>query len=216
MSIKNITLLLSDFSHPIYPILKDWAFQFSQSYSISLVESLNEVPAEGDILFLVSCSEFVPKPVRQRFRYTLVLHASDLPQGKGWSPHVWSILQGANCVTVSLINAEDEIDSGDIWHAATFNLDGTELYQEINQKLFAVEVSLIEWACKHIDNASPRVQEGEQSYFKRRSPEHSRIDPELSLAEQFDLLRVCDEERFPAYFDFRGQRYRIRLEKVDE
>ena len=216
MSIKHITLLMSDFSHPIYPVLKEWVGTFSKAYSISLVKSVNEVPPEGDILFLVSCSEFVTKPIRQRFRYTLVLHASDLPQGKGWSPHVWSILQGASKITVSLINAEDEIDSGDIWQKVTFDLDGTELYQEINQKLFAAELSLIEWACKHIDNAKSQAQQGEQSYFKRRSPEHSRIDPELSLAEQFDLLRVCDEERFPAYFDFRGQRYRIRLEKVDE
>ena len=67
----------------------------------------------GDILFLVSCSEIVKKDIRMKFRHTLVLHASSLPKGRGWSPHIWEILNGADQIVISLLEAEDKIDSGD-------------------------------------------------------------------------------------------------------
>ena len=35
-----------------------------------------------------------------------------------------------------------------------------------------------------------------------------------SIAEQFDLLRVADPQRFPAFFDLRGHRYLVRIEKA--
>lgn len=216
MTISRVSLLISDSSHPMYPVLQQWAEENSNIYNISLVAQVDQLPRDGDILFLVSCSEFITKAIRDRFRYTLVLHASDLPRGKGWSPHVWSVINGENHITVSLINAEDTIDSGDIWRTANIQLDGTELYQEINQKLFTAEISLINWACQHIESAEPRRQHGEESYYPKRAPEDSRIEPSASIAEQFDLLRVCDERRFPAFFEFRGKRYRIRLEKMDE
>ena len=40
----------------------------------------------GDILFLISCSERIGDAYRQKYRHVLVLHASDLPKGRGWSP----------------------------------------------------------------------------------------------------------------------------------
>jgi methionyl-tRNA formyltransferase len=53
------------------------------------------------------------------------------------------------------------------------------------------------------------------TYYRKRIPEDSRIDPCGSIAGQFDLLRVADPERYPAFFDFRGHRYEIRLIKSE-
>ena len=52
------------------------------------------------------------------------------------------------------------------------------------------------------------------SYYPRRSPENSRVDPSLSIEQQFDLIRVCDPERFPAFFEIHGKKYKIKLEKL--
>jgi len=52
------------------------------------------------------------------------------------------------------------------------------------------------------------------SYYRRRTPDDSRLDPSRSIAEQFDLLRVADPQRFPAFFDLRGHRYVVRIEKA--
>jgi methionyl-tRNA formyltransferase len=60
-----------------------------------------------------------------------------------------------------------------------------------------------------------RAQTGEPSYYPRRRPDDSRLDPNKTLAEQFNLLRVVDNERYPAFFEHHGQRYLVKVEKSD-
>ena len=58
-----------------------------------------------------------------------------------------------------------------------------------------------------------REQRGSPSYFPRRTPENSRIDLDLPLRDQFNLLRVVDNQRYPAFFDLSGYRYYIQIRK---
>ena len=46
----------------------------------------------------------------------------------------WQLLDGCSEITVSLIEAAERIDSGDILNQSTILFDGTELYDEIRQK----------------------------------------------------------------------------------
>lgn len=115
------------------------------------------------------------------------------------------------------MEADDEIDSGLIWEQRDLHFDGSELYDEINQKLFATEISLMDDAITKFGKVIPRKQQNtEATYYRRRTANDSRIDPERPLSEQFDLLRVADPERFPAFFEWRGCRYQIQLKKVDK
>jgi methionyl-tRNA formyltransferase len=168
----------------------------------------------GDFLFLVSCHQIIRADVRNRYRYTLVLHASALPQGRGMSPQVWQILEGRSGFTVSLLEAHDELDCGRIWQQREVDVPFTDLYDEINARLFDAEIDLMDWAIANCDKTQPRAQVGTPSYYRRRTPDDSRIDPELPIIDQFDLLRVADPDRYPAFFDHRGQRYRIRIDKL--
>ena len=52
------------------------------------------------------------------------------------------------------------------------------------------------------------------TYMTKRIPADSQLDPCKSIAEQFDLLRVADSQRFPAFFDYRGKRYLVKIENV--
>ncbi len=169
----------------------------------------------GDILFLVSCSQIIRDTEREKYRVTLVLHASDLPKGRGWSPYIWSILGGLNKITVSLLEASEPVDSGAIWLKTTFDLEGHELLQEINAKLFLAELLLMTQAVEQFDNIKPTRQEGDPGpYMAKRSPDDSRIDPNRTIIEQFNLFRVVDSQRYPAFFDYQGQRYLIKIEKT--
>jgi hypothetical protein len=40
-------------------------------------------------------------------------------------------------------------------------------------------------------------------------------NPNRSLAEQCDLLRMVDNDRFPAFFDYRGRGYVLRIAPED-
>jgi len=169
----------------------------------------------GDILFLVSCGQMIRDTEREKYKAILVLHASDLPKGRGWSPYIWAILGGQNQITVSLLEASEPVDSGDIWLKTTFALEGHELLPEINEKLFAAELSLMTQAVEQFESIVPVPQQGDPGpYMTKRSPADSQLDPLKTIAEQFDLLRVVDSERYPAFFDYRGTRYLVKIEKV--
>lgn len=210
----RISVLCSDPGHPVHRELENWCARRRGEHEVELVHRTQELSG-GDLLFLISCNEIVRAEVRQRYRASLVVHASDLPRGRGWSPLIWQIINGENVVTVSLLETEDKVDTGAIWGKRELRFDGHELADEINTALFTTELELIDMAVEGMDRITPQPQgDGEATYYRKRTPEDSRIDPTRSLAEQFDLLRVADPQRYPAFFDHRGHRYKIILRKV--
>jgi len=211
----KISIICSDLEHPIYTVLNDWAIKSQVLYDIQLTENTFNLRAQGDFLFLVSCSEFVRKEIRERFTHSLVLHASDLPHGRGWSPHIWEILNGAKYITLTLLETADSIDSGKVWMKEKILLSGSELLTEINTKLFTAEIKLIDLALEQYANIIPKEQSLKTvpSYYPKRSPIDSLINIDEPLSSQFNLLRVCDNERYPAYFERDGYLYTVKIEK---
>lgn len=212
----NITILCSDKKHPVLSSLQYWSGKMvNKGHVVSIHHEMTDLNG-GDILFLVSCSQFINYEKRSKYKSTLVLHASDLPDGRGWSPHIWAIINGATEITVSLLEADDAIDSGPIWLKEKFKLEGHELLPEINAKLFHTELSLMTQAVEQFDCIKPVSQTGNPGkYMPKRSVADSQLDPDKTIAEQFNLLRVVDSERYPAFFNYKGQRYLIRIEKSE-
>lgn len=209
----NISVLCSAREHPVFSHLTDWMLQQQSAHRVELVTDVRSLSG-GELLFLISCSEVVDSTVRSLYCSTLVIHASDLPLGRGWSPHIWQVIEGRNRITVTLLEATEPVDSGDIWAQKTLDLDGSELFEEINEKLFRIEIALMDQAVRDFPHPAPRPQDSRlPSYYRKRVPADSRIDPTRSIAEQFNQLRVADSNRFPAFFDHRGYRYFITLSK---
>lgn len=213
----RISLLCSDEGHPVNAHLQRWIAANQSAHQVELVRRKSDLSG-GDILFLISCSEIIRASERKAYRSALVLHASDLPKGRGWSPHVWEIIGGAEAITLSLLEVEDRVDSGRIWKKTLIAVPRHALWDEINELLFDAEIALIDHAVRSWADITPVQQDPgiEPTYYPRRSPEDSRIDPEKSIASQFDRIRVCDPERFPAFFELHGKKYKLKLEKMDE
>lgn len=213
----KLTLLCSDAKHPVNTYLEDWVATDGQKHTVEVVRKKAE-NSGGDILLLISCSEIITAQDRAKYGACLVLHASDLPKGRGWSPHIWELSQGAKSITVALLEAEDKVDSGRIWKRLQIPVPKHALWDEINHLLFMAEVQLINFAVENYNSIEPQPQpdDAQASYHPRRTPQNSQIDPGKSIAEQFDLIRVCDPNRFPAFFEHLGQRYLLKLEKCNE
>ncbi len=167
--------------------------------------------------FYLSCSRIVPKEVLARFAHNLVVHESDLPCGKGWSPLTWQVLAGADRIPITLFEAAEAVDAGPIYLQDVIALDGSELVDELRGKQAKATLDL----CRRMVDSYPvvleraRAQSGDGSWYPRRRPADSAFDPTGPVAEQFDLLRVADPDRYPAFFDLRGSRYKLRIEKVE-
>lgn len=208
-------MLCSTREHPIWPLLERWAARRATDHQVELV-SETAMLSGGELLLLVSCHEIVGPGLRSRYAATLVVHASDLPEGRGWSPLVWQILAGRQRIAVTLLEAVDAVDGGPIWAQRWLEFEGHELFDEINANLFEAELALLDFAVDQFGLVAPRPQdERRATMHRRRTAEDSRLDPEKPLGEQFDLLRVCDPQRYPAFFDYRGHRYLLRIEKDD-
>lgn len=213
----KVSILCSNTDHPVNHYLLQWIQRHRQTHDIELVRNTSELSG-GNMLLLVSSSEIITERDRASYGVCLVLHASDLPRGRGWSPHIWELAGGATQITLSLLEASDRVDSGRIWKKLHIPVPPTALWDEINHLLFTAELRLMDFALKSFGRIAPEEQptDIEPTYFRLRTPKDSRIDPQCSIAAQFDLIRVCDPSRFPAYFEYRGQRYALKLEKLND
>jgi UDP-2,4-diacetamido-2,4,6-trideoxy-beta-L-altropyranose hydrolase len=208
----NIEILISDPNHPIMSYLKIWK---SRQENMKIVHSSEDLTG-GYILFLISCTEILHSEITKKYKHSLVLHASDLPKGRGWSPHVWSVLEGNNLLTLSLLEAHEKVDQGSIWLKEHIALEGHELYDEINDKLFQAEIKLMTEAVEKANVIIPKSQAGRASnYYPKRTPDDSRLNVHQSLIDQFNLLRISDKNRYPAFFEHLGHKYIVKIEKAD-
>jgi UDP-2,4-diacetamido-2,4,6-trideoxy-beta-L-altropyranose hydrolase len=167
----------------------------------------------GDICFFLSYGKIVGAEVRGRYRNCLVVHASDLPKGRGWSPASWLILKGENKIPVTLFEAVDEIDAGDIYLQEWIQLDGTELIDAWRRYLSEATSRLAAQFVASFPGilTSARAQSGVPSFYTRRRREDSRLSADRSLGEQFNQLRIVDNDSYPAYFEWLGEEYVLHI-----
>jgi len=215
--LKKITLIISDARHPVNFWLEDWVSKRPEGQLAEIVRTSDQAKG-GDICFLISCTEILPVEFMQRYTHVLVIHASDLPKGRGWSPHIWAIIQGQEELTVSLLEASEKVDSGDIWHKSVHHIPKYFLYHEIIEVINKAHIDLIDYAVKHHLTIDPVPQDLKitPTYFSKRTPADSEILAHESIASQFDLLRVCDKDRFPSFFYLHGKKFKITIEHSDE
>ena len=171
----NISILTTSIEHPVNAYLDKWA-EKNKNHQISIVRSKKEL-ISGDILFLISCSEIISKSEREEFKKTLVVHASDLPYGRGWSPHVWEIINGATDITLSLLEAEDKVDTGDLWKKVSVYIPKTALFDEINELIFNAELELMYFAIENYNTIEPKKQPNINSKnWSKRFPKDSLMN----------------------------------------
>ena len=211
----KISILCSDQAHPVYSVLQQWAAIHRSEHDVRIVTQKADLQP-SDILFLISCHEVICKADREQHGVVLVVHASDLPLGRGWSPHVWQVIEGKTSIVVSLLEAEDKVDTGKIWYKIRVNLPKHLVYDEINQQIFDATMQLMDYAIHNKGSVVPEEQDNslQPTYFRKRTPEDSELDTDASIASQFDKMRVADPERYPAYFKIHDHVYTIRIEKV--
>ncbi|MCF8495325.1 MAG: methionyl-tRNA formyltransferase [Alphaproteobacteria bacterium] len=187
------------------------SWSMAQGNIAKLCRTHDEVE-EGAVAFYLGCVKITPPAVLARNQKNLVAHASDLPHGRGFSPWTYAILEGKNRIPLCLIEAAEEVDTGPIIYKEWIDLSGTELVEEIRDLLGR---HIVDLCCRYLSEPVPpegKAQSGEASVYPRRTPKDSRLDPEQTIAAQFDLLRVVDNEHYPAFFDYKGRRYKIRIE----
>ena len=184
-----------------------------RGYQVRRIHRPTEL-APGDVCFLLSCGRLLSPKQLALHHHNLVVHESALPQGQGWSPMTWQILEGASQIPITLFEATAELDAGPIYLQHTIDLQGTELVEEWRALQAEATIALcLEWLDRYAEVlAKARPQQGEASHYRRRRPADSQLDPQRSLAEQLNLLRVVDNHRYPAFVELKGRRYELQIQ----
>lgn len=210
---EKITILVDNNSW-IISYAKTLLAKFSdKGFEVSLARNHSEVH-EGWICFMLGCVKLTPEHILKKNQHNFIVHESKLPFGKGFSPMTWAILEGQNVISVCLIEASDEVDSGDIWIEDVIHLDGTELNNEWKSKQGDKTIEMCLRIIDEYENIKPREQTGDSTFFSRRRKEDSELDLDKSINKQFPLLRAVDNELYPAFFYRNGVKYILSIQKA--
>ena len=199
----------------ILPYLKKFITQIKPKIKkVDLVFKSKDIK-KGDLAFFLSFQEIVRQNILNKNTNNLVVHHSPLPKGKGMSPLSWQILEGKNSIPITLFEAVPELDAGKIYLQKEVNFDGTELLEDL-RKIQSKYTFLL---CEEFIERYPSVleeakdQKGKESFYKRRTPVDSELNINKSILDQINLLRIVDNVRFPAFFNYKGQKYILKIFK---
>jgi methionyl-tRNA formyltransferase len=185
---------------------------------VAFLNDAREVPPGNNIAFLISHDRFVGLETSRRSRSNIVVHASALPKGKEMSRMTWQILEGCNTIPLTLFEAVKALDAGPVYLRDAVHFKDNELLPEMQVLLGARIVQM----CSAFVEQWPAIlnrgvpQTAESTFYRKRSPEDSKLDPHRSIAEQFNLLRVVYNEQHPAFIELMGRRYTFRIESAKE
>ena len=208
--------VLCDSSSWILKYIDNFLDDIGAEYSVKLIHDHHDI-SKDVVVFILSYSKIIPKTIIDTCQHALVVHESDLPKGKGWSPLTWQILEGKNEIPITLFEAEEGVDSGVIYLQDKIGFTGNELVGDLRQAQSHYTFLLCKRFLENYEEVlkNKRMQYGKESFYPKRNITDSKLNPYKTIVEQFNLLRVVDNEKYPAYFEFSGKTFFLKIyEKV--
>ena len=167
----------------------------------------------ADISAFISCTKLVSSDGLKKSNSNIVCHPSNLPEGKGFAPIAWDVLKGKNKLTFTLFEANSEADEGLIYDKNTIDLSGTELSEDLRKIQAETTYDMILKYISRYPNNKSFPQEGRGSWYRKRTPKDSELDINKSIKEQINLLRIVDNNIYPAFFFYKNQKFVITIKK---
>ena len=197
--IRDLNIALLGFRHQL---LVD-VLEKNNLTNYKILYTCEEIDETSDIVFLSGVHYIVPEEYLSKPKYGVYcFHESPLPEGRGSAPIHWAVSNNRPNLTVSLFQANAKIDKGYIVTQVNVPIELTDVYEDLEKKrlegiqlTFEVFLEELNEGCIVL-----RRQTGSSSYNKKRSIANSELDINKTLAELWNHIRICDNEKFPAYF----------------
>ena len=191
---------------------KKTQFKLSKKYKFSFFYNKQNIK-NYDVLFIVNYMKIIDQKILKKNKLNLVIHESNLPKGKGFAPVQWQILNKKSLIPVKLIEATHQVDSGDIYGETHFKVKKTYLNNEIRLAQANATIRVISNFLKKYPKYYKKKQKGLETFYMRRSKKDSELNPKKSILENFNLLRVCDNENYPAFFKYKNEIFYLKIFK---
>ena len=197
----------------------EWFQPYAEKLSIKLGNipifySHETIDSNFHILFILGYHRIIDQNVLNKNNHNVVIHESDLPKGKGFAPLFWQILEGNNSIVFSMFEAIEGFDNGPIYMKRELKLSGLELNEELRMKQANLTMEMcVDFASNIKSFLPPTTQVGKETFYSRRKCIDSKLNIDSTLKEQFNLLRIVNNDKYPAFFEINGEKYIIKIEK---
>ena len=125
-SILNITLLLDSPTSFLHAHVSNLINEIKEKgHDVTFCDDPKKITS-GDMLFLLGCKTILTKQHLSLNKYNLVIHPSKLPEGRGSAALVWKILEGENLIYLTLFEANESVDRGDIYLQEKIQFHGND------------------------------------------------------------------------------------------
>lgn len=135
------------------------------------------------------------------------LHGGKIPHYRGTAPIPWQIINGETELGLTILYADEGIDTGAVLMERTYSLTAEEGATEAVEQTYRhfPEMLSIVLAGLRDGTLKGRPQDlSEGAYYTKRNPEDGAIDPRLMTAEYiFNLIRAL-RPPYPGAFVWRG------------
>lgn len=166
-----------------------------------------------DIVIILSYTNILPADFLNQNKLNIVIHSSKLPKDKGFAPLSYQILRNKKKIFNTLFKITKNVDDGPIIMTNTFHINNSDLYTDLRNKQAESIVKLLINFFKQYPKIKFKNQKGKSTFNPRRTQKNSELDINKSIKEQFNLIRVCDNEKFPAFFNLNKKKYIIKIYK---
>jgi len=206
---NNFCILIDDSNDWIRPFAIKYLKSINLDPKLKILNNPNQIK-EFETCFVLGYTKILSKEELQKSCKYFVVHESSLPDGRGFAPLFWQVIEGKNIIETCLIELDFPVDSGRIVLKETIKLNGTELYNELRSNQAKATFSLIDKYLKS-SSISYEIQTGNGSTYRKRNKLDSKLDINKSIASQFNLLRTCNNEEWPAYFEINNKKYCLKI-----
>ena len=155
---------------------------FSKKYKIIKINKLNKKHIDKikkilpDLILTYGWSDYLSKELRN-IAPCLILHPSKLPKYRGGSPIQNQLINGVRKSAVTILYAEDKLDTGNILYQSNISLDGylKEILDRMIDKGFKGSIKIITSFKENRLKSKSQIDK-EATFFIRRSPSQSQIN----------------------------------------
>tara|TARA_B100000886_G_C20425676_1_gene493866 strand:+ start:1881 stop:2522 length:642 start_codon:yes stop_codon:yes gene_type:complete len=169
-----------------------------------------------DLVVVLGNTKILPRKF-VKDNQVFVTHGSFLPEYRGFAPIQRQILDKKKIVGMTLFKASPKLDSGPIVFQKKIKFSGLELYEEIREKQYLAQLGILEKLFSRYPKIKYKKQpEKKGKIFKKRKPEDQKLDINKSIKEQFNLLRISNNNLWPAFFNYKKKKFIIKIYKNDK
>jgi methionyl-tRNA formyltransferase len=180
----------------------------------SYLSAHSEICSQHDLVVSLGYAKIIPEDFLLRPKNGLVVfHSSDLPRGRGWAPLYYTIVNHDSHLVQTLFYADKGVDSGHLIAKARYPVEEWMTLKDlrrIDDRLTCILFKNYIGRLVTQKLSGTRQNEAHATYNAKRTPAHSLIDPQRSLADLYPILRGLPE-KLPAFFNHKGITVQINL-----